>query len=112
MPVNPVVLRIPAQSLLFKANFGRLDHDGTVLATLRRSMEILSEVYYYDRRKAYHAKTYADQALKYNKVYHSDLGRSYLETALRWLNSELRSSPWNKSVRRLLEQVKRALPSN
>ncbi|MCX6606187.1 MAG: SIR2 family protein [Acidobacteria bacterium] len=95
--------------ILFKANFGKEDVDGGVEAMLCRSMEILSEVYYYDRRKTYHALTYADQSLKFHRSYPGAISKGYLETAKRWLNVEVRASPWDRQVRRVCTQVEDAI---
>lgn len=91
--------------ILFKANIGRPETDGTVQRTIRQSMEILSECYNYDRRKAYHARVFAEQALRYNEVYSDASASEYLSTANRWLKDELRKSPWDWKIKSLLAVV-------
>jgi len=67
--------------ILFKANIDAPeDTDGTVESTLRRSMAILEDCYRKDRRKAYHATVFAQQAIKYNERYRDEQGAEYLTT--------------------------------
>ena len=96
-------------TILFNANIDRVDTDGMVQRTLQQSMEILSECYNDDQRKAYHAQTFADQSLRYDAKFGSDQGRFYLETALSWLREEQSKSPWHREVRRLSGVVARRL---
>ena len=96
-------------TILFSANIDRTDTDGMVQRTLRQSMNILSECYNDDQRKAYHAQTFADQALRYDTRYGTAEGRNYLETALSWLKEEQAKSPWHREVRRLAAVVVRRL---
>ena len=51
--------------LLFKANINLSGDSDIIIRTLKQSMDILAQCYKNDRRKAYHAITFADQALKY-----------------------------------------------
>jgi len=86
--------------ILFDANFEKQETDGTVRRTLDQSMQILAECYNYDKRKTYHVIQYADQALKYDRLYRDDKSREYLQTADKWLIEEERNSPWNREVKR------------
>ena len=95
--------------LLFRANIGSSGDPDIVARTLKQSMDILGECYRFDRRKAYHAAIYADQALEYWAVYEDETARSYLMTALEWLESETQRSPWHRNVRRLKRVVARRL---
>jgi len=93
--------------ILFKANIDASETpEATVETTLRRSMTILEECHDKDRRKAYHATTYAQQALSYHNRYHDERSKEYLSTARRWLFEERRSSPWNRAVQFLLRDLK------
>ncbi len=98
--------------VLFNAN---IDHpnpdDPTVRATLKRSMDILSECYRWDKRRAFHARVFAEQALRYSDIYADPSARTYLQTAEQWLASEIRRSPWHREVRRLLPKVTKRLRS-
>lgn len=93
--------------ILFRANIAREETDGTVQRTLEQSMQILAECYHYDKRKAYHAITFADQALRYWDRYGNDQAYGYLVTAREWLENEVKTSPWNRNARRMLELVTR-----
>jgi hypothetical protein len=95
--------------ILFRANIGQPETDETVNRTLRMSMDILSECYAYDRRKIYHALTFADQAIQYYDKYGNDEATEYLLTARKWLGDELRRAPWLRNAARLLRQVEAVL---
>ena len=95
--------------ILFTANIDRPETDGTVERTLQESMEILRECYRQDKRKVYHAITFADHALKYDNRFGRVKSKEYLDTALGWLNEEQERSPWNRNVKRLVSVVKRRL---
>ena len=94
--------------ILFRANIN-MPADDTVRRTLKQSMDILAECYTYDKRKTYHALTFADQALMYSEVFHDDVARQYLETAMRWLIEEEKRVPWHRNVKRLHRSVKNKL---
>ena len=91
--------------ILFKANIGRSPTDPTVQRTLQKSMDILSHCYNDDKRKTYHAVTFADQAIQYSRIYNNDVALGYLETAKKWLTEETARSPWNKHVKWLYSEV-------
>ncbi|MFC1835203.1 SIR2 family protein [Thermodesulfobacteriota bacterium] len=93
--------------ILFRANICQPETDGTVKRTLEESMEILSECYRYDQRKAYHAAVFADQALRYDERFGREQSKHYLQTASEWLTEEHRRSPWHREVKRLCGVVKR-----
>ena len=95
--------------ILFAANIERQETDGTVECTLQKSMEILRECHTYDKRKVYHAITFADHALKYDERFGREDAQEYLDTALRWLHEEQKRSPWNRKVKRLVSVVERRL---
>ena len=68
--------------ILFKANIDSPDGDSTVQTTLEKSMDILKECYTYDKRKTYHALTFAEQSLLYLEKYPNQEGAiEYLKTA-------------------------------
>lgn len=94
--------------ILFKANIDVHDKPNA-RESLRRSMQILTECYKWDKKRPFHALTFADQALKYWRVYGDNDARSYLETARVWLSDELERSSWNRSIKQLLPRIERAL---
>lgn len=94
--------------ILFKANISHYDKP-IARETLNQSMEILTYCYEWDKRKPFHALTFADQALQYWKVYKDERAKEYLKTAALWLGDEAQRSPWNRQIRRLLPAVKRKL---
>ncbi len=93
--------------ILFRANIDQPETDGTVQGTLQESMEIVTECYRYDKRKAYHATVFADQALRYDDRFGRAEAKHYLETASEWLAEESRKSPWHREVKRLISVVRR-----
>ena len=72
--------------------------------SLQESMEILERCYSSDRRKGFHAKTYAHQALQFWKAYHDRDGIHYLKLARAWLREAEQKEPWDKDIPHL-EQV-------
>jgi tetratricopeptide (TPR) repeat protein len=94
--------------ILFNANFRHFD-DAVGRESLRESMAILKACYTADRRKPYHAATYAKQALRLWREYRAQEAWTYLELALSWLQEERVRVPWNWEVRNLLPQVREAL---
>jgi hypothetical protein len=97
--------------IMFRANYGLEDTDGTVKQTLMQSMQILAQCYLEDRRKPYHAFVFADQAMKFWDAYPGKLAKGYLETAKKWVEEEAIASPWNRSVKRMKMVVTNKLSS-
>ncbi|OIQ49374.1 hypothetical protein BerOc1_01299 [Pseudodesulfovibrio hydrargyri] len=87
--------------ILFKANINIDDDSKTVRSTLNQSMEILSECYLSDKRKVYHALTFADFALKYNDKYGDEQSQEYMKKAYEWLQREHKAQPWHRGISRL-----------
>lgn len=104
---NPTIRNTYAV-ILFKTNVA-LPIDLTVTKTLRESMEILKSCYSFDKRKVYHAKVFADQAIDYLKKFgNTEEATEYLRLALTWLDTELSNRPDDrrmKSLRRSVAQV-------
>jgi tetratricopeptide (TPR) repeat protein len=96
--------------ILFDANipFARSSGDD-VRPNLDRSMDTLKSCYDNDRRKAYHAMRFSDQAMQYHDVYNDVKSRKYLELASTWLAEQEVASSWNIQISRLLRDVKRKL---
>ncbi len=91
--------------ILFRANIGRPADNPIVKRTLQKSMDILANCYHDDKRKTYHALTFADQSLKYYAAYQDEQSIGYLKTAQTWLKEVVARSPWHKNARRLLSDV-------
>ena len=96
--------------ILFKANYPHATAP-EARQSLRHSMEILTQCYKSDKRKPFHAATFADYAMKYWDVYRDEEAMEYLQTAESWLEDEAIRSPWYRSTKQLLPRVKRKLQS-
>ena len=93
--------------IMFNANYDKLGSSPEVIATLDESMQILQRCYTEDLRKVYHAKVFADQAVRYaNKFPDSTRSLEYLDQASTWLNVELKSRPGDRSINQLLRDLK------
>ncbi|MCD6272754.1 MAG: SIR2 family protein [Deltaproteobacteria bacterium] len=90
--------------ILFRANIDK-PHDKSGHDSLKKSMDILTECYNFDKRKTYHALVFADHAIQYSSFYINDLSREYLQTAKKWLSEESSKYPWNRNCKRLLRKV-------
>jgi tetratricopeptide (TPR) repeat protein len=104
---NPTIRHSHA-IILFQANINGPANDPVVVQTLQRSMTILKECYEYDKRKTYHALKFADHALRYREIYGGAAAAEYLQIAVRWLQEEVRRTPWNRDAKRLLNLVRNA----
>lgn len=93
---------------MFKANI-ELHSKPNAREALKQSMGILEECYTWDKKRPFHALTFAGQALKYWHVYGDGDVRRYLEQARNWLSEEHRVSPWNRSISQLLPKIERLL---
>lgn len=91
--------------ILFRANIEFAGDMPEVRSQLDRSMQTLSECYGSDRRKAIHAMTFADQAVKYWDVYRDKTARDYLEKAQRWLSEQRKREPWLERIEPLQKLV-------
>lgn len=85
--------------ILFEANINGDENDPIVKQNLDKSMHILSECYDKDRRKHYHTRIFAVQAIEYYKKYNDYTSREYLEKAKERLNAELTGAPLYKYSR-------------
>ena len=96
--------------ILFNANIDLAGNDDPkVKETLDRSMQILAECYRYDKRKNYHAITFADQAIRYWEAYSDGRAKEYLTTAVTWLKEEHRKSQWHRRIKQLLSTIENLL---
>lgn len=95
--------------IMFNANFDKPGAVPEVVATLDESMQILQKCYTDDLRKAYHAKVFADQAVKYaDKFPRSGRSAEYLDQAATWLNTELKLRQGDRAINQLLRSLKNA----
>ena len=68
--------------IMFNANVDKSSSDLGVVATLNESMQILQKCYTDDLCKVYHAKVFADQAVKYaEKFSYTPQSSEYLDQA-------------------------------
>ena len=95
--------------IMFNANFDKPSAAPEIVNTLDQSMQILQKCYTDDLRKAYHAKVFADQAVKYAEKYpRSSQSVQYLDQATTWLNAELRARVGDRAINQLLRDLKNA----
>lgn len=94
--------------ILFSANSDKpLDSD--VISSLNESMEILANCYSSDIRKAYHAKVFADQAVKFaTRLPNQPESIQYLDQAREWLEAELALRVGDRTMTRMITQLKQA----
>ena len=93
--------------ILFNANISKENEDGSVIATLHQSLEILKDCYKNDLRKGFHARIFGELVLKFYETYGYDEVEKYIETANEWLEIEMASkSNGNTSIKKM-RQVKK-----
>ena len=66
--------------ILFNANISKENEDGSVIATLHQSLEILKDCYKNDLRKGFHARIFGELVLKFYETYGYDEVEKYVET--------------------------------
>ena len=93
--------------IMFDANYNIYTDDAE--EQLDRSMEILHKCFNDDMRKTFHAKTYADQALRYYKKYNNPKSIEYLRQSLVWLEQERNANPWASDLKSYINKVRDAL---
>lgn len=84
--------------ILFDANYNVDSTDAE--RQLDASMDILSQCINSDLRTTFHAKTYADQAIRYYNKYGNNRAVSYLEQAKLWLEKEIQERGWDYDVKK------------
>ncbi len=90
--------------ILFRANI-RLVPDANARKSLNESMSILTECYKWDKRKPFHAMTFADHAARYWDAFRDEQAHKYLLQSKQWLEDELRTSSTNLADLRRLRGV-------
>lgn len=102
---NNAAIRNSYAVILFNAN-AQKPLKAEVIDSLDESMKILHSCYTEDHRKVYHAKVFADQAIKYaKKLPESQSAINYLESAANWLAAELKIRTGDHRMRQLLREV-------
>ncbi|WP_184853122.1 P-loop NTPase [Paraburkholderia tropica] len=102
---NNAAIRNSYAVILFSAN-AQKPLKQEVIDSLDESMKILQGCYAEDHRKVYHAKVFADQAIKYAKILpESSVALTYLESALTWLDAELKTRVGDRRMRQLWREV-------
>jgi hypothetical protein len=105
MSRNNSAIRNSYAVILFSAN-AQKSLKAEVIDSLDESMGILKRCYTEDHRKAYHAKVFADQAIRYAKLLpESAAAITYLESASTWLEAELKIRTSDRRMRQLLRGV-------
>lgn len=95
--------------ILFKANINSVDSDLSVRNTLDKSMEILKKCYLEDKRKPYHAITFAEQSISYHSKYPDELSFEYLKLGKSWLKETKEISGWNNRWKKRSRELLREL---
>ena len=93
--------------ILFNANIEKENRDGSVIATLHQSLEILKDCYENDLRKGFHARIFGELILKFYEIYGFEEVEKYIETAVEWLDKEILSKKNSNSSIKKMRQVKR-----
>ena len=93
--------------ILFDANYEVDTEEAEIQLDL--SMDILHKCYTNDKRRTFHARTYAEQSLRYFKKYHNDKSIRYLNQAQTWLNDELVTNSWAYDLKSLLSRIEDTL---
>jgi len=93
--------------IMFDANY-TIDTEDS-MEQLDRSMEILQKCFTDDMRKTFHAKTYADQAIRYYKKYNNQKSIEYLRQAQIWIKQEIDANAWAYDLKKYANEVNIAL---
>jgi hypothetical protein len=95
--------------ILFKANINSDSPDGKIRGTLDKSMQILKACYNGDLRKAYHASTFAEQALAYYSRFPDDQAIEYIKIAKAWLKASQVEGRNISRAKDLLREIEKLL---
>lgn len=95
--------------ILFDANINLAHSDRSARFELRKSLSILEECRNYDRRKAYHAFKFSEEACNYYDAYMDAEATEYLKKAESWLEEELANPFSARRARYHLRDVQRRL---
>lgn len=89
--------------ILFDSNYEV--NNAEAIKQLDVSMEILQKCYTDDMRRTFHAKTYADQALRYYKRIQNERAIGYLKQAQIWISEELKDNSWEYELKILNKRL-------
>jgi hypothetical protein len=92
--------------IMFRKNI-EYSSDPAARQSLRESMATLTECYEWDKRRLFHAVTFARQALEFFRAVGDDETRDYLATAKAWLEEEMKTTPWSWEIKKLLPEIRR-----
>lgn len=95
--------------ILFNANISKENEDGSVIATLHQSLEILKDCYENDLRKGFHARIFGELVLKFYEAYGYDEVEKYIETAFNWLEIEMASRNNSNTSIKKMRQIKKEI---
>ena len=95
--------------ILFNANISKENEDGSVIATLHQSLEILKDCYENDLRKGFHARIFGELVLKFYEAYGYDEVEKYIERAINWLEIEMASKNNSNTSIKKMRQIKKEI---
>lgn len=95
--------------LLFDANFHLAAESLEAREQVDRAMELLRRCYVSDRRRALHAFSYSERALRYQSQFGDDRAKAYLEQSEDWLEVVQRDEPYMTSTKWRLREVRSKL---
>ncbi|MEQ4635766.1 SIR2 family protein [Providencia stuartii] len=97
--------------ILFSANYDlllkRKIETIEIKSSLDESMDILINCYNTDLKKTYHAKVFAEQAIKYyNVINDTSKLKKYIEISINWVQSELIKIPNKRNFKTILYKLR------
>ncbi len=90
--------------ILFRANIERVETPGS-REQLDRAMATLTKCYQSDKRKAVHALTFGDFAIRYSQAFPDDQAVRYLRQGEAWLDETHAKEKWYARVPRVRAEV-------
>ena len=106
---NPNIRHTHAR-LLFDANIDKAAEDRSLKHHLTKSMEILEACHEYDQRQINHALRFAEQSIKFGRVFKGSEAQGYQLKAVRWLKEEVQKMPSLRRAKQLLKELNGVLP--
>lgn len=95
--------------ILFNANINKENIDGSIIATLHHSLEILQDCYKNDLRRGFHARIFGELIIKLYDTYGYDEVEKYVETAIEWLQNEMTSKNNGNASINKMRQIKKEI---
>lgn len=106
-----ISIRNTRAQIFFDANIG-LTHEPHVRDTLKDSLGVLENCRQLDKRKAFHALTYAAKACQYWDAYSDDDARLRLKKGEEWLMEELDNPLTKREAAKSLVEVRARISSD